>query len=386
MLLEPVIVQCPLGLMLRCDNPQRAVLFGSEREWLAARARRPADPTLGDLAAGAAALEERGTTLLRAGHFAAAAGVLADCLRVVPPEERQHRAALLATQALCHLRIGQYTKAQEACEASLRLQPGSIEVRWRLAEAWLAQQRPDKALSLAQQLLTESSGDPEVLRLVQDIRRAIAEQQRGEYDFAGMRREAASSGGPVSRAHANFQSPDIEIAADLPGKGRGVRAKRALPENHLVMASRGFGVQFYECDGFHGYDPEAASGLSLPHVVHELMANPHRSAELYQLDAGALFAGCAAPHSPSSIVDVLRISRICARNSFGGGDEWGPAGGRASQRSSGVWVQVCSDRTSCPGLHPLLHCSPRRTWDGARFAVAPVVGWMAAERQHTTTI
>ena len=344
-LLEPLLTLGPVGPMLRCDNPQCAVRFRSEREWRAAAEGRPADPTIGDAAAGIAALLELSASHLAANRYSEAAAVATDALRESPGGRSQDRVAALVRRATCYACNKQYREAQSDCEAALELDPENTDARVLLAKGLLLLQRPDEALPVAEALESARPDTPGIDGLLRDIRRAIAEQQRGDYDLALMHREAAQGAGPVSPVHMDFISPDIELVEEVSGKGRGFRAKRAFRENELVMASRAFAIQFH--DGrLPGYDPDATSGLAIPHIIHRLWADPECGAELYRLDAGSGFRDCAPPDSASGIVDVLRISRICVHNAFAGGDEWGGVLDQ-TKRSSGLWIQASYFNHSC---------------------------------------
>ena len=309
-LLEPYMKtsrDLPRGApLLRCDNPQCVVRFRSEAEWRAARRGDPADPSVGDLGAGAAALGERGHGLARAGRYEAALDAYGDAVRALcePPGARGVSACpasvplgtpdpvrngpgagiavgdagevripsldvesaqspgsatspslspstsarlcsqFLAARAQCFLNTGQPARAQAAAERALQADPNDTEAAFWLAEAWLRLQRPQNALRLVQQLESRRPTDRRISEFTQTVVAALEEQQRGQYDLAHMRRDAVAHGGRIAEAHADFASPDVALGVAIPFKGRGVRSTRPLSANQLILGSRAFAVAF----------------------------------------------------------------------------------------------------------------------------------------------
>ena len=327
-LLEPYLKRSgglPGGrAMLRCDNPQSALRFRSERQWRQAAEGRPAAPGLGNCPDGPRAAVEDARALARDGRFADAAEAYGDALVALAEAEAGHAPVdagadpvtcpeVWAARAECHLRVGHARGALADCEAVLRDDPGHAAALHLRSWALLLLQRPADALAL---------GAPEDEGLRRDLEAAVAEQ-RGDYPFARLRREAAATDGRVSRVHADFVSPALAVGAEVAGKGRGVRATEGLREGQLLMASRAF-VRHVKGPARHQQDPLVAK------VVARLMADPALATEVYALDAGAAYRDVPAPETPTAVVDVERLLRLCQVRGTG-------------QRSLCVWGGMCGD-------------------------------------------
>ena len=333
---------------LRCDNPQNVVCFRSVTEWRAAANGGPADPhgpdAAGQSAADAAA---KAAALALACRCRAAAAAYGDALRALGAVDAG-AAGLLIARAMCRVRLGEWSAAAADFEAALEADPAAAEATLGLGEALLMQQKPEQALPLVQRLCDEGDDDVATAVLLDDIRRALEERRRGMYDFVQMEREAAAAGGCLSRAHADFVSPALELGVAIVGKGRGARATQAIAENELLMASKAFAVAL-------GRPPDAPPPDVVPSVVHALLANPETAAALYHLDAGPAYRDAPAPTAVESVVDVVRIANICARNSFElQPDPWRAAAAQREGRAGsgraagkGLWLREAMLNHSC---------------------------------------
>ena len=239
---EPCFVPGPLGLAVRCDNPEFAMPFRCDREWAAACAGQSADPTF----------RERDTRTVPSaeqefakGRFATSAALWTDALQEGPEGTEVPRHEMLCHRAECRMRMGQWRSAREDWEAALRLDSGSVQGRSGLAQALLMLQRPSDALPLLKELADERPGDMALVDRREAAVRALEEQRSGWYDFGCMRREVTEGKGDVSGVHMDFLSADVEVVQTA-SKGRGVRAKRPLCENQLIMASRAFAFKTHE--------------------------------------------------------------------------------------------------------------------------------------------
>eukprot|EP00873_Tetraselmis_striata_P007155 jgi/Tetstr1/427419/TSEL_017583.t1 len=309
-------------LLLRTDNPQTVVVFESEAEWMQARARaHGASPS-------PTPLRQEGDAAFEAGRLVQAERKYTAALRALPDS-----VPALNSRAQVRLRLESWTAALEDAEAVVALDPVNANGRLRLVHAMICLQRPTEALAALATARRETPPErqaelsADMAKLQAAGRRAEAEK-RGSYDIQEMKAEAAGSPSMrLSRLHADFESPSIEVAT-LRGKGRGIVAAKDIPAGQLVMATKAFAFckppkeELTSCSGSGGaggVDRGAQVNL-LPEVVRSLCLHPESGGDLYALDAGGEFRE-APPLAPglASRVHVPRLEGILKNNWFSAG-------------------------------------------------------------------
>jgi len=337
-------------LLLRTDNPQTVVVFESEAEWMQAQARAhggggsaesgaesgsPAGHQPSPAADGGGGSVALSDTLRQEGDAAFEAGRLVQA-------ERKYTAALRAlpdsvpalnSRAQVRLRLESWAAALEDAKVVLALDPVNANGRLRLVHAMICLQRPTEALAALATARRETPPERQaelsanMAKLEAAGRRAEAEK-RGRYDIQEMKAEAAGSPSMrLSRLHADFESPRIEVVT-LRGKGRGIVAVKDIPAGELVMATKAFAfckppkeelTSFSGSGGAGGADRGAQVNL-LPEVVRSLCLHPESGGDLYALDAGGEFRE-APPLAPglASRVHVPRLEGILKNNWFSAG-------------------------------------------------------------------
>ena len=116
----------PGGVRLHCDNPQRAVVFQSERQWGLARAGEPCDPELPERSDVPRLLEEvQGK--IAAGDFGAAARACGRALRGLPGDSEALRLRVQEYRAVCHRQTWRWGLALQDYEA-IRQSMGQFQV------------------------------------------------------------------------------------------------------------------------------------------------------------------------------------------------------------------------------------------------------------------
>ena len=100
------------------------------------------------------------------------------------------------------------------------------KARFRLATALVRLEQPERALDLAAALVAEAPRDASFAALDRDARRALREQQTGEYDFARVAREEEDARSPpggqrrgarrepsagLECFHADYVSPSVAL-------------------------------------------------------------------------------------------------------------------------------------------------------------------------------
>lgn len=308
-----------------------------------------------------------------------------------PPPERS--APLLRRRAALLLRLGRWEAALQSAEEAARAEPEHGAPQWLLdgrkggrgdlaasvpsaavlrADALLCLgRRNDAAAALGQALHLPGEPLARAAELLAHIRRADAEAE-GDFDVAALKAEAAGPGGPrLSRRHADYFNPLIEVrsstgddagasaaaasaasasdatptavpaaAASTPPKcsGRGVFARAAIPAGTLLIACKALvavqsseaapgGAQLSLRDtighrrarssaGGSGVDVRRGANATLPYAAaRALAASPELGATLYSLSAGSAFDD-EAVEDPTR-VHLARIMGISSSSAFG---------------------------------------------------------------------
>eukprot|EP00668_Euglena_longa_P015436 GGOE01019516.1.p1 GENE.GGOE01019516.1~~GGOE01019516.1.p1 ORF type:complete len:801 (-),score=130.60 GGOE01019516.1:53-2371(-) len=347
-LLEPYIRAAPPnygGWMIRCDNPQCVVRFRSSVEWHRAVLGNTANPDVGDIdGISPEQLRERGNSLFKKGQFFTAAEFYSDALRLLSASDAAEFSKICGNRAECFLRLGRWSAAKNDAAAVLERDPQNVKAKCRLVRALLGQERPAEALPIVEDLLGRMPGDAVVQGLQSDVVNALREQEEGVFDLQRIGQEATSQAflGP---AHASYVSSDIEVVA-IPGKGRGVRATKALHENQLILARRAFAflpgeAQRKKRQAATGGSSEADTSFQFTaEVIQKLLANPEEAPAFYTLCAGPQYDGVPPPDGTVRLIDPGRIRSILLRNWFDACcDEWMEIVDGWRQRSVGEKAQ-----------------------------------------------
>eukprot|EP00667_Euglena_gracilis_P005656 EG_transcript_5695 len=345
--------------MIRCDNPSGelritrppprphcVIRFRSSSAWQEAAAGGAGDPDVGDIAgANAADLREYGNLSFKKGRFFTAAELYSDALRLLSPADAEEFGKVCGNRAECHLRLGRWPAAQRDALAVLARDPTNVKAKGRLARALLGLERPREAAALVEELLAAMPGDASTRALHSDVMNALREKEEGLFDIPRIASEAAGHAF-LGQGHASFASPDIEVV-EIPGKGRGVRARKALKENEIIFAQRAFAFLPGEA---HRKKRHAAGGGSseaetsfqfTTEVIHKLLGNPEAAAAFYALCAGPQYADVPPPDGVTGLIDPGRIRSILLSNWFdASSDEWMEIVDGWKQRSTGEKAQA----------------------------------------------
>ena len=188
--------------------------------------------------------------------------------------------------------------------------------------------------------------------------------------------QAPVSAQRLPEVHGEFVAADVDLGAAVPGKGRGVLTREAVPRHHLVLASRAFAtaVDPPDPEGLGAVDAAtgAAVGASecllIDAVIRELVADPSRAPELYALDAGPEYQHRPSPDGATA-VDVGRVRGIVRTNALRLPSRKGVWRGRAAEpRGSGLWLRAALFNHSC---------TPNCMWLQVRRPSSRLMGWGA---------
>ena len=234
------------------------------------------------------------------------------------------------------MKIENFAAADQDCRAVLAVDTSHSKCRYRLALALLLQQRPLEAKGFIDLVMADlvardtkilSEKDIQAVQrdqasaqtLQDDIIRAISET-RGLYNLKELAKESKSGAG-ISRKHMNYESPDIRLQ-DIPNKGRGFIAVKAIPAAHLVAVSKAFALTPTTIDGmtltteFPAKTNNVTTGAQLlPLVIRELTLHPEIGQELYSLAAGKSYTE-PVKEEDFDRVDLKRLSGIIYNNRF----------------------------------------------------------------------
>ncbi|KAG2441068.1 hypothetical protein HXX76_003921 [Chlamydomonas incerta] len=211
----------------------------------------------------AAQWQSAGNALFGSGHFVDALHAYQQGLAALQqqqqqqPEQQQDAAVvkrtaiLLNNSAAACLGFGAHESARAYAQLALRREPGNAKALMRLAKALDGLGRYSEAAAAWEAHLAAASYQPGSSpaaagqRFLQSLRRRAAEAERGEYDEAGMAREAAASAAPRLEAHADFIGP-VAVADAGEGRGRGLYTTAAVRAGQLLLAMRADAVCYME--------------------------------------------------------------------------------------------------------------------------------------------
>ncbi|KAG2441067.1 hypothetical protein HXX76_003920 [Chlamydomonas incerta] len=234
---------------------------------------------------GAAQWQSQGNALFGSGHFVDAlhayqqglAALQADQAQQQEQPERQHAAlaeqnvTLLNNSAAACLGFGAHESAGAYASLALRRVPGDAGALLHLARALEGLGRYSEAADACAAHLNALSGQARSSssslaysaatttdfaagqRFLQSLRRRAAEAERGEYDEAGMAREAAASAAPRLEAHADFIGP-VAVADAGEGRGRIMVTSAPVRAGQLLLAMRADAL-CYDCEVPASFQP-----------------------------------------------------------------------------------------------------------------------------------
>ncbi|PNW80452.1 hypothetical protein CHLRE_07g318200v5 [Chlamydomonas reinhardtii] len=267
-------VDSPMDLMVISD-PRHPLVVGTawEEDVRAAAAAAVArgggaSPQSLQLTAGATAADvdqaaqwqSQGNALFGSGHFVDALhayqrglAALQQAGQAQPESEHlseeqqgalaKRTAVLLNNSAAACLGFGAHESARAYAQLALRGDPGNPKALMRLAKALDGLGRYSEAAEAWESHLAAasypqgSSAAAAGRRFLQSLRQRVAEAERGEYNEAGMAREAAASTTPRLEGHADFIGP-VQVADAGEGRGRGLYTTAPVRAGQLLLAMR----------------------------------------------------------------------------------------------------------------------------------------------------
>eukprot|EP00198_Chlamydomonas_reinhardtii_P011672 XP_001701009.1 predicted protein [Chlamydomonas reinhardtii] len=242
---------------------------GASRQPLQLTAGATAGVKAGD-ADGAVRWQSQGNALFGSGHFVDALHAYHQGLVALQQagqaqlaSEQQaalakRTAVLLNNSAAACLGFGAHESARAYAQLALRRTLGDATTLLHLAKALdglgryseAADACQDHVNALARQLQSSNSNSSssglglavtaaftDGQRFLQSLRQRAAEAERGEYNEAGMAREAAASTTPRLEGHADFIGP-VQVADAGEGRGRGLYMTAPVRAGQLLLAMR----------------------------------------------------------------------------------------------------------------------------------------------------
>ncbi|KAG2496338.1 hypothetical protein HYH03_005568 [Edaphochlamys debaryana] len=216
----------------------------------------------GDPAAASAALKAEGNALFGAGQYGEQPGEEQD------PGTQQLALDLLNNASAACLGFQAFPSAEAYAGLVLARQPGNAKALLRRARALDGMGRFSEAATACKAATQSSTQAPaaDARVLLSEVRRRAAEAERGQYDE--MYRVAAASTAsntPSFEGHADYVGP-VSIV-DVPGKGRGLVATKAVKAGTLLMAVRADAITYTDLP----YDPSVMdSDAATTHLVRDL--------------------------------------------------------------------------------------------------------------------
>ncbi|KAL7556218.1 hypothetical protein ACA910_017375 [Epithemia clementina (nom. ined.)] len=314
-------------LMLRCDNPQCVIIYDSQAEWTAAKTGKLA-PTQ-EYSQSASSLRTLGNASFLKNRWLEAFQMYSMALKSASISQRD-RIACLANRAEVSLRQGHWERAVEDSAKVLELEPLHINARFRLAKARLRLGQASDALIYAEALAKSPYQTENIKTLVADCKKVILEQERGQYNLVEMRKEAC-----LKKAKSAFELPfhgdfaakesvgfGVEMQSQTHKSYRGCVAKRHLPEDFLVCASKAFvyvprqesSVTEY---ALHCSRVDDACQVEMVKTIAQLIqARPEMGSCFYHLSAGNRKGLSSDDKKQASKIDLPLIRDIVETNAF----------------------------------------------------------------------
>jgi tetratricopeptide (TPR) repeat protein len=258
-------------------------------------------------------------------------------------------------KAAAFLRLDRFFEAHQSAQAALADEtsvvttdrPLKFKALFRLAHATYGLRNWVKAVEMFSNLAEEYPSERAVAPLLRKSRMRLAESRTGRFDLEAL---APTYGKVVYHDVADYVGP-IAIA-DIPGKGRGLRTTAGIEEGTILMVSKAFALGIPEegqqmthvFDLNHKIALSPSEGSLITATIQALRKNPHRTAELYQLDSGNV----PRVDLPDGIVDPGRIEEIVSVNQFGVANDCADDERDGSRNGpSGLWILPSFMNHSC---------------------------------------
>ncbi|KAH7720739.1 SET domain containing protein [Aphelenchoides avenae] len=216
------------------------------------------------------------------------------------------------------LRLERFYEVYESAKTAYKCGADEEASLYRMSVAAYKMRNWKQAASHLQELISISHSNKLARALLASVTRRLDESCEGKYDIRRMYMEAYRE----KRRYldvADYVGP-VETA-DISGKGKGLVASKAISKGTLLMVSKAFACTYPDehpgtlvaVNLITDQRDDKAQFFNKVRAVQTLLKGPHRAAELYSLYAGNLPRDACIPFG---VVDVARIEKICAFNSF----------------------------------------------------------------------
>lgn len=269
------------------------------------------------------------------------------------------RLTLHRNRAQVHLNLGQYELASDDAIASVAFEDClSHQNKMLNVKSYFRAGRAQYQLGhffLAKEYLGQALGlDPTDEAVMADLARTeqrIAEQERGEFDFAAMEKSATASHRKLD--HASFIKKTKIAPAGK--RGRGLFATETMKRGSLVLVEKAFSVLFETDSSFLvNINTDRAELGTQADLMYEttdkIGRNPRHASKVLDLFDGGNFKGKGVTQVDGAVaVDTFQVLAIVELNRFGcpsirsGLDEEK----KEDKESTGIWIQASYINHSC---------------------------------------
>jgi SET domain len=305
------------NLMLRCDNPDCVRVFSSRRSWLAAQAGKKLVDTKG---LDPKTLRKDGNKAFVEQKYEVASRMYSRALEF-PSIAVDDKVACLSNLAESRIRQQQWEEAEKSARSVLEINEAHMKGRYRHAFAMSRLGKLDEASKIVEK------NDQKEFRLLRAELSRLLEEQKGEYNFSKMQKEASSRPGEALKTfHCNFTSSSIKHGVTISKSGnfsyRGTIATKNIEEGTLLSSSKALvfcrptstdvlQVAF----SIDPYSKRMQTGSQME-VENELVSLMHRRPNLRE-HVFSLSCGIdSLDNSGSTKIDTKRIRCIVTNNSF----------------------------------------------------------------------
>lgn len=269
------------------------------------------------------------------------------------------RLTLRRNRAQVHLNLGQYERASDDAISSIASGDTLSHLNKMLnVKSYFRAARAEYQLghfSLAKEYLGQALGlDPTDETVIAELTRTeqrIAEQERGEFDFAAMENSATASHRKLD--HASFIKKTKVAPAGK--RGRGLFATETIKRGSLVLVEKAFSVLFdVNCSFLVNINADRAQFGTQADLMYETIdkigRNPRHGSKVLDLVDGGNFKGKEVIQVDGAVaVDTFQVLAIAELNRFGCPSIRSGLDDEQNEEieSTGMWIQASYINHSC---------------------------------------